>query len=177
MSQYVVLQEQDRDFDGDMYYFIRLQGNEDNLKKLAEQLDKIECWEWDNVVYTIDLDHPVSETTANEMCAIELNRYMHGKFNKLLPVDFKFKSKDSDRKMQKRVATLFGGEGLLNFLQDEDKFGRTSSEEEESSDDSDSSSSESESESEEEKEKHKKKKVKGLPPAILKRLKDQKKHD
>ena len=178
MTRYVVLQEQESDSDGDMYYFIKYDGNEESLKSLADQIGKIEKWTWEYPIYTIDMDHMVSEFTANEMCQLEINSYLHGKYNKFLPVDFHFKAKDSDEKMQKRVFKVFGNNGIFEYLQDEDTFGkpdRTSSSSETSSEEE--SSSESESESEDEgKGKQKKKKVKGLPPMLLKKLKEQQKN-
>ena len=93
---YVVLMETYPDDCESVYNFLKVEGNEKNLKHLQQQLDDID----DQVIiddvnmFTIDLKHPVSESTANEICKLQVNNILHRKFNGTLQrIDCGFKKK------------------------------------------------------------------------------------
>jgi hypothetical protein len=92
---YAVLMETDGDKCESIYYFIRYEGNEDALKALGNELEKIkEQTIFDGVAnFDLDLEHLVSDTTAFEMIILELNsKSYHRKFDgKMKVIDFKYK--------------------------------------------------------------------------------------
>lgn len=100
--KYAVLMETSGKEIESWYYFIKYQGNEDALKYLARQLDKVEDMYIidDYSTFDIDLDHLVSEQTAREMMRLDLNfESKHRKFDgKLKRIDFGFKPHNSDEK-------------------------------------------------------------------------------
>ena len=65
------------------YYFIRVEGNEKNLKHLQEQLEQVDWYIMDDLsTFDLDLEHYVSAKTAKEMTKLELNSYaFHRKFD------------------------------------------------------------------------------------------------
>jgi hypothetical protein len=106
-------------------YFIRYNGNEENLALLGKQLDLItDCsiFDEDINIFDLDLEHLVSETTAKEICLLELNSVSyHRKFDGVLrPIDFRFKSKDKSERMLEKVNKLLGEGRIDEFIGDED---------------------------------------------------------
>lgn len=159
--RYVVLKEQTDDSDNTMYNFIRFDGNEKALERLHKDLERVECWDWDytNCAFELDIEHPVCEQTAREMCVITVNEYYSRKFDGVLtPINFGFNESDSQKKVLKKITKCLYDGMIERHVTNEDMFGRGAE------------SSESESSSEEEKVvKHRPKKVNKLPPDMEKR--------
>lgn len=122
---YAVLMESScYDFES-WYYFIKVEGNEENLKFISDQIDKIEecaMFDEDVTIFDIDLDHLVSEQTAKEMCLLDLNSVSyHRKFDGVLKrVDFGFKKKDDDEKKMIRIYKMIGDGQIDKFIDQED---------------------------------------------------------
>ena len=94
---YVVLKEVSDMGDSLMYNFLRLEGNETQLKSIKEAIDKVEEWNFDHAdcEFEIDIEHPVSEQTAQEFCKLTVNEYFSRKFDgKMSDINFKFSSTD-----------------------------------------------------------------------------------
>lgn len=120
-SKYILLAETN-DFESETwYYFIKLNGNEKALKHLNKQLNTVKepiilTGDDDDdedsgcSLFTLDMEHPVSETTAKEMTKVEINSVMfHRKFDGALrKINFKFNPEDDDEeriiKINKRLA-------------------------------------------------------------------------
>lgn len=124
-GDYVILMETSGEEYESWYYFIRLQGNEEALKHLEQQLDQIEWQIIDNMsTFDLDLKHTVSAQTAKEMTKVELNALsFHRKFDgKLQKIDFGFRTKDFKRneKMICKVFDLLSYGQIENFIDDED---------------------------------------------------------
>jgi hypothetical protein len=121
-SRYATLMELNSDEHESWYTFIKVQGNEQAIKKLRDQLESIE-WDIDEgSTFDLDSDNPVSATTAKEMTKLDLNPTMfHRKFDgKLKEIDFKFETGNSHVKRMKKVRKLLEGGGIENFIDDED---------------------------------------------------------
>lgn len=122
-GDYVILMETSGDECESWYYFIRVEGNEENLQHLQKQLDKVE-WviEEDLNTFDLDMEHYVSAQTAKEMSKVDLNaNSFHRKFDgKLKRIDFDFHKKDKNyRKIEKVNELLYWG-AIENFIDDED---------------------------------------------------------
>lgn len=120
---YVILQEFNDEECESWLYFLRLQGNEDALRKLQSQLEDIDWYVMDGQsTFDLDLDHPVSATTAKEMTKVELNAYsFHRKFDgKLKEINFDFKRKDSNKTKMCKVYDMLGYGQIEKFIDDED---------------------------------------------------------
>jgi len=160
------------------YYFIRREGNEEALKHLQDQLEKINWYILDDLsTFDLDLDHYVSAATAKEMTKLELNSYaFHRKFDgKLQKINFNFKKKDSrdneksNERMMCKVFDLLGYGQIEDYISDEDL-------DEEDLTDNESSDSKSNEESDEESDSDSKSGSpksnnlgkKGLPPSLVK---------
>jgi len=73
-GKYVILMETNGEECESWYYFIRLNGNEENLKYLNKQLEQVDWVILDGLsTFDRDLEHPVSAQTAIEMCKVDLN--------------------------------------------------------------------------------------------------------
>lgn len=156
--KYAILQENNGEENESWLYFLKYNGNEDELKFLKSQLDSIDWYFLDDMsVFDLDLEHLVSETTAREMSRVELNTYtMHRKFDgKLKKIDFDFSKSTSNNKKLKRVFRKLAFGNIDQYIDQEDRdpddivvSGQSSSssdeDEEEDNDNSDSSSSTSE---------------------------------
>ena len=124
-GQYAVLMETNGHECESWYYLIRVSGNEDALKFLQDQLEKVEWYILDDLsTFDLDLEHLISAQTAKEMTKIELNAYsFHRKFDgKLSNINFKFKKKDlkSDERMMGKVFDLLGYGQIEDYIDDED---------------------------------------------------------
>ena len=160
------------------YYFIRREGNEESLKHLQDQLEKIEWYIVDDLsTFDLDLDHYVSASTAKEMTKLEMNSYaFHRKFDgKLKKINFNFKKKDNrdnevrNERMIGKVFDLLGYGQIEDYISDEDLDEEDLTDQETSSEsDSDESSSDSDSDSEKETKNTKILGKKGLPPSLVK---------
>lgn len=173
-NKYAILMETNGEEFESWYYFIKYNGNEENLNHLQKQLESVEWYlsdEDDEVndlsTFDLELDFLVSEQTAKEMTKVDLNScYPHRKFDGTLQkIDLGFKKRHSDEKKMIKAFDILGYGQIEDFIDQEDcdEEDSDSSEESEESD----SSEESEESEEEEDEKKPKKKVKGIPPALL----------
>ncbi len=107
------------------YYFLKVEGNEENLKFLKDQLDSVEecaMFDEDVTIFDMDLNHLVSETTAREMCLLDLNSVSyHRKFDGVLKrIDFGFKKKDKDEKRMIRIYKNIGDGKIDEFIDKEE---------------------------------------------------------
>ena len=96
VGEYVALMETNGHECESWYYFIRKQGNEDNLKYLDDQLNKVDWYVEDDLsVFDLDLEHSVTAKTAKQMTKLELNSYQfHRKFDgKLEKIDLGLRKK------------------------------------------------------------------------------------
>ena len=73
-GDYAVLMETSGEEMESWMYFIRVEGNEENLKHLQDQLEQVDWYILDEMsTFDLDLEHYVSAQTAKEMTKIELN--------------------------------------------------------------------------------------------------------
>lgn len=176
LYRYVALQETSGEEFESWIYFIRLEGNEENLLHLKKQLDQVDWVIIDDLsTFDLDLEHTVSELTAKEMTKVELNVYFHRKFDGTLQkINFGFKHKDSNKRKIKRVFDKLGYGQIDEFIDkedidqedlvEEDNKANDSENDDDDEEVSDTTSSSSSDESEEEKENTK---PRGVPPALL----------
>jgi hypothetical protein len=162
-GKYAILMEtNDEEFE-QWYYFIKVDGNEENLDYLNKQLEKID-WEImeDLSTFELDMDYLVSAQTAKEMSKVSLNYYSdHRKFDgRLKKIDFEFRKKDGNETKICKVFDTLGYGKIEEYISDEDI------DEEDLCSDSDSTDEESISSSSSE-EDIKKKTNKKLPSSVL----------
>lgn len=109
-NQYVVLAECNGKEYETWYYFIKLNGNEKALEYLDKQLKSIEFYIIDDLsTFDLDMDHPMSESTAKQMVRLEINSISdHRMFEgKLQMIDLNFNKNDSnDKKIVKTFKRL-----------------------------------------------------------------------
>lgn len=122
-GKYCILMEtNETDFE-QWYYFIRVDGNEENLKHLASQLDKID-WEIleDSSAFDLEMDYLVSAQTAKEMSKVDLNAGgYHRKFDgKLKKIEFDFRKKDGNSTKICKVFDTIGTGQIEDYISDED---------------------------------------------------------
>ena len=123
-NKYAVLMETSPEDCESWYYFIKFNGNEDALKNLKGQFDKIE----DAVIiddinlFDLDIENLVSEECAKQFCMLELNSVMyHRKFDGVLEnIDFRFKKKDDDETMMFKIFDKIGEGDIDLFVTLED---------------------------------------------------------
>jgi hypothetical protein len=173
-SKYAVLQEvNDKEMET-WLYFIKYDGNENNLNYLKEQLDSVDWYIIEDCsTFDIDLEHLVSAQTAKEMTKIELNAYRwHSKFDGSLDkIDFDFKKKDdNDTKIIKVFDMLAYGQ-IEDYVSDEDIDEEDLTDTEEGDYEEFDIDSEHSSESDDESDKSQSplKKVKKIPPSLFKK--------
>ena len=162
-GKYAILMEtNDEEFE-QWYYFIKVEGNEENLEYLHKQLEKID-WEImeDLSEFELDMDYFVSAQTAKEMSKVSLNYYSdHRKFDgRLKKIDFDFRKKDGNETKICKVFDTLGYGKIEDYVSDEDI------DEEDLCSDSDSTDEESISSSSSEEE-TKKRTNKKLPSSVL----------
>ena len=166
VGKYATLQEFNDNESECWLYFIKWEGNEENLKFLFEQLESIE-WELmeDMSTFDLDIEHLVCAQTAKEVTTLELNTNWHRKFDgKLQRIDFKLKKKDSEDKKMCRVFDMLSNGQIEDYVSDEDIDEDDLTD---TPDTEDESGTESDTGSESEDEKPKKNRT-GVPPALLK---------
>ena len=96
--RYAILMETSGKENESWYNFIRFEGNEDNLIYLEKQLSRVEPVILEELsMFTLEINHLVSEQTAREMCTVDLNAGMfHRKFDGTLKkIRFDFCSNNS----------------------------------------------------------------------------------
>jgi hypothetical protein len=169
-GNYVVLMETNEEECESWYYFIRVEGNEENIKHLQTQLKQVE-WEIcdDLSTFDLELDHPVSAQTAKQMTKLDLNfTSFHRKFDGVLQkIDFDFKKKDGNQTKICKVFDILGCGQIDDYIDDEDI------DEEDMRSESDSTDNESVTESEDSESDTEvdilRNKAKRLPPSIVKK--------
>jgi hypothetical protein len=179
-GDYVALMETNgKEFES-WYYFIRREGNEEALKHLQDQLERIDWFIIDDLsTFDLDLDHSVSATTAKQMTKLEMNSYaFHRKFDgKLKMINFNFKKKDNrdnergNERMICKVFDILGYGQIEDYISDEDLDEEDLTDNESSESDSESDNDtdeESSSDSEKDKKESKPLGKKGLPPSLMK---------
>lgn len=122
-GKYAILMETSGEEFESWYYFIRVNGNEENLEHLQRQLEKVNWYVMDDLsTFDLEIDNPVSAQTAKEMTKIDLNHTsFHRKFDgKLKRVDLDFTKKDgNETKICKTFDTLGYGK-IEDYISDED---------------------------------------------------------
>jgi hypothetical protein len=122
-GKYVTLMETSGEENESWIFFIRLDGNEENIKNLQSQLEQVEWYIIDDLsTFDLDVEHPVSALTAKEMTKVDLNHTsFHRKFVGVLQkIDLGYTKKDgNDTKICKTFDILGYGQ-IENFIDDED---------------------------------------------------------
>lgn len=122
-GDYAVLMETSGEEMESWYYFIKVEGNEENLKYLQKQLEDVEWYILDNMsTFDLELDHYISAHTAKEMTKLELNHCsFHRKFDgKLQKIDLGFGKKDKNKRKIRKTFEVLGYGLIENFIDDED---------------------------------------------------------
>lgn len=168
-NKYATLMETSGEEHESWYYFIRYNGNEENLKKLQTILEQIDWYILDDLsTFDLETEYLVCERTAKEMTKLDLNHTSrHRKFDGVLnEVVIKFKKRDDNEKKMERIFDKLGYGQIEDYIGEEDidPEDLVSSSEESSSEESSSLSSEDEKE---EKDLEEKKEKKGIPKALL----------
>ena len=169
-GDYAILMETNGEEYESWYYFLKVKGNEDNLKHLESQLDKVDWYILDDLsTFDLELEKYVSAKTAKEMTKVDLNsNSFHRKFDgRLKKIDFDFKKKDGNETRICKVFDVLGYGQIDDYISDEDIDDEDLVTDDESTDNetvSESSSSEEE-ESEDERKDIKKKRI---PPSLAK---------
>jgi len=161
---YATLMETSGEESESWYYFIRYQGNEDALKHLNDQLEKVDWYVLDDLsTFDLEMNYLISEKTAKEMTKVDLNHTsFHRKFNgKLEKIDLRFTSRDKNDKKIKRVNDVLSYGKVEKYIGDEDIDPEDLTEQpDENENDSEPESSESSSDKTPEKRK-------GIPESVL----------
>ena len=178
-GDYVALMETNgKEFES-WYYFIRREGNEEALKNLQDQLERIDWFILDDLsTFDLDLDHSVSATTAKQMTKLEMNSYaFHRKFDgKLKTINFNFKKKDNsenearNERMICKVFDILGYGQIEDYISDEDldEEDLTDNNSSSDSDDDDDDTEDDSTDSDSNKKTEKSLGQKGLPPSLVK---------
>jgi hypothetical protein len=120
---YALLAEFNQDQAETWYYFIRYQGNEENIMYLKKQLETIE-WICEDGLSAFDLitEYLVSEKTAKEMTKVDINsQSFHKKFDgKLEKIDLMLKDKEKNKKKMKKVNRVLGFGQIEDYVDKED---------------------------------------------------------
>jgi len=119
--------ETDSEAHESLFYFIKWNGNEDNLTFLSDQLDEIENFEdgremHDGInMFDIDIENFVSVQTATELCKVELNSVSyHRRFDgKMDRIDFGFSSDSDEYDMLVLVHDTLAYGAVEEFVEDE----------------------------------------------------------
>lgn len=122
-GDYAVLMETSGEEFESWYYFIKVQGNEESLKYLQDQLEQVEWYILDDLsTFDLDLEHYVSAQTAKEMTKLDLNHTSyHRKFDgKLKNIDLGFTKKDKNKKKIRKTNEILGYGAIEDFIDDED---------------------------------------------------------
>jgi hypothetical protein len=122
-GKYAILMETSGEEFESWYYFIKIEGNEDNLKHLQDQLDQVEWYILDELsTFDLELENPVSAITAKEMTKVDLNaKSFHRKFDgKLQKINLDFKPKDGNETKICKTFDILGYGSIDEFIDDED---------------------------------------------------------
>jgi len=121
--RYAILMETNGGEYESWYNFIRYEGNEDALEHLDEQIKKVDFYVLDDLsTFDLELKRLVSESTAREMCKVDINAYMfHRKFDgKLEKIDFKFSKRDDNDTKIEKVNERIGMGDIDQYITQED---------------------------------------------------------
>lgn len=153
--RYAILMETNGGEYESWYNFIRYEGNEEALEHLEEQFKKVDFYVLDDLsTFDLELKRLVSESTAREMCKVDVNAYMfHRKFDgKLEKIDFKFSKRDDNDTKIEKVNERIGMGDIDQYITQEDPcdtdfslYSDNDSEHSDSGSDSDHSSQSSQS--------------------------------
>ena len=122
-SKYATLMETSGEECESWLYFIKYQGNEDNLEKLQSLLAEVDWFVMEDMsTFDLETKFLVCETTAKEMTKVDLN---HTSFNRkfdgvLTEIKVPFKKRDSNEKKIKKVFDVLGYGQIENFIDNED---------------------------------------------------------
>jgi hypothetical protein len=122
-SKYATLMETSGEECESWLYFIKYQGNEDNLEKLQSLLAQVDWFVMEDMsTFDLETKFLVCETTAKEMTKVDLN---HTSFNRkfdgvLTEIKVPFKKRDSNEKKIKKVFDVLGYGQIENFIDNED---------------------------------------------------------
>lgn len=120
---YALLAEFNQDAAETWYYFIRYQGNEENIMYLKKQLETIK-WICEDGLSAFDFitEYLVSEKTAKEMTKVDINsQSFHRKFDgKLEKIDLGLKEKEKNKKKMKKVNRVLGFGQIEDYVDKED---------------------------------------------------------
>ena len=169
-GDYAILMETNGEEYESWYYFLKVKGNEENLKHLQSQLDKVDWYIVDDLsTFDLELDKYVSAQTAKEMTKVDLNaNSFHRKFDGTLQkIDFDFKKKDGNETKICKVFDMLGYGQIDEYISDEDVDDEDLVTDDESTDNE--SVSDSSEEEEEEEEKRDTGKKKRIPPSLSKK--------
>jgi hypothetical protein len=122
-GKYAILMETSGEEFESWYYFIRVDGNEENLKYLHDQMEKVNFYVLDDLsTFDLEMEHPVSAQTAKEMTKVDLNSMsFHRKFDGTLKrIDFDFKNKDGNETKICKVFDVLGEGQIEDYISDED---------------------------------------------------------
>jgi len=122
-GSYAVLMETSGEEMESWYYFIKVEGNEDSLKYLQEQLEQVDWYILDDLsTFDLDLNRYVSAQTAKEMTKLDLNHSsFHRKFDgKLQKIDLGYSKKDKNKKKIKKAFDILGYGLIEDYIDDED---------------------------------------------------------
>ena len=121
--RYAILMETNGGEYESWYNFIRYEGNEEALEHLEEQFKKVDFYVLDDLsTFDLELKRLVSESTAREMCKVDVNAYMfHRKFDgKLEKIDFKFSKRDDNDTKIEKVNERIGMGDIDQYITQED---------------------------------------------------------
>ena len=122
-GRYAVLQETSGEEHESWLYFIRIEGNEENLKHLYDQLEKVDWYIIDDLcTFDLEIERNVSALTAKEMTKLELNHCsFHRKFDGVLKkIDFNFRKKDDNETKICKCFDIIGFGLIEDYIDDED---------------------------------------------------------
>lgn len=123
-NKYAALMETSPEDCESWLYLIKYNGNEDALKNLKAQFDKIEdAVIMDDInLFDLDIENLISEECAKQLCMLELNSVSyHRKFDGVLEnIDFRFKKKDDDETMMFKIFDKIGEGDIDLFVTMED---------------------------------------------------------
>lgn len=144
-GKYVTLMETSGEENESWIFFIRLDGNEENIKHLQSQLEQVEWYIIDDLsTFDLDVEHPVSAQTAKEMTKVDLNHTsFHRKFDGVLQkIDLGYTKKDGNETKICKTFDILGYGQIENFIDDEDLDEEDLASDEDDSETSSGSSSE-----------------------------------
>ncbi len=122
-GDYVVLMETNGKEIESWMTSIRVEGNEEALQHLQDQLEKVDWYIVDDLsTFDLDLDHRICARTAKELTKLELNSVQfHRKFDgKLRNINLGLRRKDSNESKICKVFDILGYGGVDDYLSDED---------------------------------------------------------